>query len=173
MGRQERARRVPVAMPSVDTMPAAWLRSIRLSGFTIATIVLIVLTVVVLAPSLKILVEQQQELARLQALVDEQRDAVDDLAAQKARWSDPSFLQSRARERLDYVYPGEFTFNVVDDAPTPVAQDGLPISEDIQTTDVDWVGSLLSSALTAGLTEAPPGEVVAPPLDPAPAAPQG
>ena len=154
-------------MPTLDTAPANWLRSIRLSGFTIATITLIVLTVIVLAPSLRILVEQRQEIAALSAQVTEQQQAVDDLEGERARWDDPSYIQSLARERLDYVYPGEYSFLVIDDGLTPSANDGLPISEGIQTTEVDWVDALLSSVFTAGLTDAPPAGD-APPAQDAP-----
>lgn len=162
MSGRQRTKKVSVALPTLDTAPANWLRSIRLSGFTIATLTLIVLTVVVLAPSLRILIEQRQELAALSAQVAEQQQAVDELEGERARWDDPSYIESVARERLDYVYPGEYSFLVIDDGQTVTAPDGLPISEDIQTTDVDWVGSLLSSVLTAGLTDAAPGEIVAP-----------
>ncbi len=164
MVRRERTERVPVAFPTLESAPANWLRSIRLSGFTIATLTLVILTVVVLAPSLRILVEQRQEVAALESKLAEQQTAVDELIDQRARWDDPSYLQSRARERLDYVYPGEFSFNVIDDVQVPTTADGLPISDDIQTTDVDWVGSMLSSVLTAGLTDAGPGDIVAPPI---------
>ena len=152
-------------MPTLDTGAATWLRSIRLSGFTIAALTLIVLTVVVLAPSLRILVEQRQEITALTADVAEQQEAVDELEGQRARWDDPSYIQSLARERLDYVYPGEFSFLVIDDGMTVTAPDGLPISEEIQTTEVDWIGSMLSSVFTAGLTDTPPGEIVAPSID--------
>ena len=163
-GARVRTTRSAVSMPSLDTVPANWLRSIRVSGFTIAALTLIVLAVVVLAPSLKILVEQRQDIAALDAKVAEQQAAVDDMKEERARWDDPSYLQSQARERLDYVYPGEFSFNVVDDQVVAAPVDTTPISQDIQTTDVDWVGSLLSSMLTAGLTDAPPGDIVAPPI---------
>ncbi|MEY2847352.1 MAG: hypothetical protein RI885_17 [Actinomycetota bacterium] len=162
--RQPRAEKRAVSLPTLDTAPAQWLRSIRLSGFTIVALVLIVLTVVVLAPNVRILVEQRQEVAALQAQVDQAESDLDELAEQRARWDDPSYIQSQARERLDYVYPGEFTFLVVDDGQTVVADDGLPISEDIQTTDVDWVSSMLSSLLTAGLTQDAAGDIVAPSL---------
>ncbi|MFP7761095.1 FtsB family cell division protein [Marisediminicola sp. LYQ85] len=169
MKSRQRTRRVPVALPTSDIGPAAWLRSIRLSGFTIAVLTLVILTVVVLAPSLRILVEQRQEIAALTAEVERQQAEVDDLEAERARWDDPSYLQSLARERLDYVYPGELSFLVIDDGSTPTDAEGLPISDDIQTTDVDWVSSLFSSVLTAALTDAPAGEIVSPSLDtPAP-----
>ncbi|MBC7725564.1 MAG: septum formation initiator family protein [Burkholderiaceae bacterium] len=165
MTRRQRTRRVPVALPTLDTVPANWLRSIRFSGFTIAAITLVVLTVVVLAPGLRILIEQRQEVAALKAQVADQQQTVDDFTKERARWDDPSYLQSLARERLDYVFPGEYSFLVIDDGQTPAAADGLPISTDIQTTEVDWVDSLLSSVFTAGLTDAPPADV---PADPAP-----
>ena len=165
MTSRQRTRKVPVALPTLDTAPANWLRSIRLSGFTIATLTLIVLTVVVLAPSLRILIEQRQEIAALEADVAAQEQAVDELEGQRARWDDPNYIQSLARERLDYVYPGEYSFLVIDDGQAVAAPDGLPISENIQTTDVDWVSSMLSSVFTAGLTDAPAGEVVAPALE--------
>ena len=169
-GRQ-RTRRVPVALPTLDTAPANWLRSIRLSGFTIATLTLIVLTIVVLAPSLRILIEQRQQVTSLTQAVVDQESAVDDLTEQKARWDDPSYIGSLARERLDYVYPGEYSFLVIDDQQVVTTSDGMPISADIQTTQVDWVSSLLSSVWTAGLTDVPADEIVAPALSGTPADP--
>ena len=165
MTSRQRTRKVPVALPTLDTAPAGWLRSIRLSGFTIATLTLIVLTVVVLAPGLRILIEQRQEIAALKAEVAEQQQAVDELEDERARWDDPSFIESLARERLDYVYPGEFSYLVIDDGQTVTTSEGLPISEDIQTTAVDWVGSMLSSVFTAGLTDAQPDQIVAPVIE--------
>jgi len=165
MTSRQRTRKISVALPTLDTGAATWLRSIRLSGFTIAALTLIVLTVVVLAPSLRILVEQRQEITALTADVAEQQEAVDELEGQRTRWDDPSYIQSLARERLDYVYPGEFSFLVIDDGMTVTSPDGLPISEEIQTTKVDWIGSMLSSVLTAGLTDAPAGEIVAPQIE--------
>lgn len=165
MTSRQRSRRTSTALPTPDTGAAGWLRSIRLSGFTIAALTLIVLTVAVLAPSLRILLEQRREIAALTADVATQQKAVDELEGQRARWDDPSYIQSLARERLDYVYPGEFSFLIIDDGMTVTASDGLPISEEIQTTEVDWVSSMLSSVFTAGLTDAPADDIVAPPTD--------
>lgn len=168
---RQRTRRVPVSLPTLDTLPASWLRSIRLSGFTIATLTLVVLTVIVLAPSLRILVEQRQQVAQLHQAVADQQKALDALTSQKARWSDPSYIQSLARKRLDYVYPGEYSFLVIDDQKEVTTSNGLPISAAIQKTQVDWVSSMLSSVLTAGLTDAPAEKIVAPTLTDAPVDP--
>lgn len=143
---------------------AGWLRSIRFSGFTIVALVVLVLTVVVLAPSLKILVEQRQQLAALEAEVRAQEQDVKDLETEKARWDDPSYIEAQARERLNYVYPGEISYLVIDDGQTLTTDDGQPISDELQTTKVDWMRMLLSSFLTAGLTDASPEELGLPDL---------
>jgi len=161
MSNRQKTTRVPVRLPEPGAN-ASWLRSIRLSGFTIATLTVLVLTVVVLAPSLKIFVEQQQEIAQLKADLEAQRAGVKDLESERARWDDPSYIEAQARERLNYVYPGEFSYLVIDDGNTVSAGDGQPISATVQTTQVDWVRMLLSSVLTAGLTEDKPGDIVAP-----------
>lgn len=149
-----------MALPSLDTASAPWLRSIRLSGMTIASITLLVLTVVILAPSLRILLEQRQEIAAITAEVEAAQAAVDDLTAERARWDDPTYIQSEARERLSYVYPGDYSYLVIDDAAAPATSDGQPISTEIQTTQVDWLGGVMSSIFTAGLTDAPADELV-------------
>lgn len=155
MTRRQRTQKVPVALPTLNTLSASWLRSIRVSGFTIVALMLVILTVIVLAPSLKILVEQRQQVAALQASLAVQQKAVDDLGKQRARWNDPSYLQAQARERLDYVYPGEFSFLVIDDGKSDPTAAQLPISAGIQAATVDWVDTLITSVFTAGLTDAP------------------
>jgi len=159
MVRRQKTTRVPVALPRMETAPESWLRNIRLSGFTLTALGLVVLSVIVLAPGLRILVEQQQQLQELRQSVGKQETAVEDLQDEVARWSDPAYIEAQARDRLLYVYPGEFSYLVIDDGATVTTQDGAPISDSIQTTRVDWVQSMLSSLVTAGLTDAPPADL--------------
>lgn len=156
--RKPETRQVPVRLPE-ESARAGWLRSIRLSGFTIVALVVLVLTVVVLAPSLKIYVEQRQQLAALEAEVRAQQEGVKELEAEKARWHDPSYIEAQARERLNYVYPGEISYLVIDDGETVTTDDGQPISGELQSTRVDWLRMLLSSIVTAGVTTATPEEL--------------
>jgi hypothetical protein len=123
---------------------------------------LVVLAVIVLAPNLRILIEQQQQIAQLQAAVDETQSSVDELGGDVARWSDPAYIESQARERLFYVFPGDVSYLVVGESHDVTTSDGLPISDQIQTTQVDWVRSLLGSIYTAGLTKAPADQLVGP-----------
>ncbi|MEO7121634.1 MAG: septum formation initiator family protein [Lacisediminihabitans sp.] len=161
---RERARteKVAVRLPEMAGASGNWLRSIRLSGFTIAALLLIVLFIVVLAPSLRIFVQQEQQLAALRQGVQGEAQSVKDMKGEVARWGDPSYVESLARERLNYVYPGEFSYLVIDDGKTVATTGGQPISTKLQTTQVDWVSTMLSSVLTAGLTDAPADKLVAP-----------
>lgn len=154
--------RVPVALPEMESAPERWLRNLRLSGFALTVLGLVVLAVVVLAPGLKILIEQRQQIAALEQVVHDKGETVAALQDDEARWSDPTYIKQQARERLYYVFPGEYSYLVIDDGKTVTTQDAPPISSKIQTTQVDWLRSMLSSVFTAGLTAATPDQLVAP-----------
>jgi cell division protein FtsB len=161
MARRERTIRVPVALPE-ESRPAAWLRNFRMSGFALSMLGLIVAALLVLAAPLKTLVEQRQQIAQLEASLADAQDAVDDLNEEVARWEDPAYIEAQARERLYYVLPGDISYLVVGQADLGSGRDELPISDEIQTTQTDWVGGLLSSVYTAGLTDATPAELDSP-----------
>jgi len=153
------SRQVPVALPREESAPERWLRTLRLSGFTVLMLGLLILAVIVLAPNLRILIEQRQQIAALQAQVDQTAASVDELTGDVARWDDPAYIVSQARERLFYVFPGDVSYLVVGDPGQSATANGLPISTEIQTTKVDWLRSLVSSIYTAGLTDAQPADL--------------
>jgi hypothetical protein len=124
-------------------------------------LLLVVAALVVLAPNLKTFVEQRQQIAALEQSVALAQADVDDLTAEIDRWSDPAYIEAQARDRLYYVYPGDITFLVIGDDDLP-GEGGLPISDEIQTTQVDWVRALLSTVYEAGLTEATPAQLESP-----------
>jgi len=138
---------------------ALWLRNFRLSGFALTVLALIVAALVVLAPQLKTLVEQRQQIAQLEAEVERAQQELDDINAEVARWSDPAYIEAQARDRLYYIYPGDTAYLVLADRDAPTVTDEQPISDSIETTRVDWVTALLSSVYTAGLTEATPAQL--------------
>jgi cell division protein FtsB len=160
---KSRPARVPVALPQSPATggaaaPGNWLRSIRFSGFTVLMFVVIVMFVVIIAPGLRVYIEQRQELAALHAAVDAKSQQNDDLTAQIARWSDPAYIKAEARDRLYYVMPGETSFLVIDDVPSTGSTDA-PVSDTITTTNVDWLSSLFASGMTAGLSTQTPEEL--------------
>jgi len=156
-----------VSLPE-ENAPDHWLRTIRVSGFSVLMLALLILAVIVLAPNLRILIEQQQTIAQLQAQVDEAQSSVDELNEDVARWDDRAYIESQARDRLYYVYPGEVSYLVTGDAAEVTTNDGVPVSATIQTTQIDWVQTLVSSIYTAGLTEEAPDELTAPVIEGSP-----
>jgi cell division protein FtsB len=162
MARRQRTQKVPVALPSMESAPEHWLRNIRMSGFTFMMLGLVILAVIVLAPSLRLVIEQQQQLAELTTAVQDKRDSVDGLEGDVDRWSDPAYIEAQARDRLVYVFPGDLTYLVIDNGAAATTADGAPISTSIQTTQVDWMQTVVSSIFTAGLTDAPAATLESP-----------
>ncbi|MCA1942928.1 MAG: septum formation initiator family protein [Yonghaparkia sp.] len=160
--RPQASRTAPVALPDGAPATMPWFRSLQVSGFTVTVLLLIVGALIVLAPSLRVLVEQQNEIAELERRVAEQQAIVDGLQRDIDRWQDPAYIEAQARDRLLYVYPGDITYLVVDDGLTLDDGDSTPVSDEIQTTRVDWTRALLSSIVTAGLTDLPADQLLAP-----------
>ena len=148
-----------VRLPREETAGEGWLRGIRFSGFTVLMLGLLVLAIIVLAPNLRIFIEQRAQIAELEASVAEHEQTVDELTDDVARWEDPAYIEAEARERLYFIYPGESSYLVIDDGATPSDTAAVPITDEILTTKVDWVRAVLSSLYTAGLTVAPVDEL--------------
>jgi len=126
--------------------------SLQASGFTATVLALIVTGVVVLSPSLQVLAEQRQDIAQLEAQLAQTDAEVLRLEDQLQRWNDRVFVETQARSRLMFVYPGDITYLVLDDLPEDDGKEDVVISEDIQLTQPDWRDSLLASYLVAATT---------------------
>lgn len=126
--------------------------SLQASGFTATILALIVTGVVVLSPSLQVLAEQRQQIAELEAellATDEQVMLLED---QLQRWNDRVFVETQARSRLMFVYPGDITYLVLDDLPEVTENSEVVISEDIQVARTNWRDALFASYLVAATT---------------------
>ena len=118
-----------------------------------AVVALVVaLAIAVIAPSVRVYLDQQATLADLRAEAAAAQDEVDDLTAEVARWDDPAFVVAQARERLAYVFPGETPYRVVDaevvDGPAP----GSPAAErePEALAGASWYDRLWDSVVDAG-----------------------
>ncbi|MBT2501363.1 septum formation initiator family protein [Curtobacterium sp. ISL-83] len=162
-----RVRRVPVVLPEGATAEQPWYRSMRFSGFSLLMLAIIVLFVVVLAPSLRTLIQQQEQITQQERAVAAQKADVAQKKKDVARWDDPAYIEAQARDRLLYVYPGEESYLVMGAenakaSRTPTTASGTPVSSTVQTPKVDWVQSMLASVLQSGLTTETKQELVAP-----------
>ena len=153
-----RVRKVPVALVTGTTKAGVWLGSIRVSGFTILVMSLTLLGVGVLAPQLKILIEQRQVVADLQAEAAQKQADLTELEKQRARWDDPAYVRAQARDRLYYVMPGEISYLVINDTQVEDLKREKATAE-LQNTQTDWVTGLLKSFLIAGLGTPTPDQV--------------
>ena len=151
-------RKAPAAVAAGASRASAWLASVRVSGFTILMVGLTVLGVAILAPQLKIVVEQRQQVAELQAKVDLMKKQVTAIDKQRARWEDPAYIRTQARERLYYVMPGEVNFLVINDVNIESTRIDTPTA-DVTTTDTNWVAGAFNSLLVAGLSEKAPDKL--------------
>lgn len=145
-----------------------WLRGLHFSAFSLVMMGILVLAVVILAPTLQAFAQQRTQIADQQAIVDKLSGQVDAAKAQRARWNDPSYIRAQARDRLYYVMPGETSYLVIDDRPPAATGTDAPVSSSIQHTKTDWVGSLFGSFMGAGLTEATPQQLTGQPGSPTP-----
>ncbi|WP_249353730.1 septum formation initiator family protein [Microbacterium sp. 2FI] len=146
-----------------------WLGGIRLSGFMVIMLGLVVLAAFVLVPTIGLYRDQRQQIAALEAAVEVSRDDVAELEAQRERWADPAYITTQARERLYYVRPGEVIYLVDNDLPPELApQDQDAVSDELETTRTDWMSQLVRSVTEAGLAQTVAPLTIGVPDDPAP-----
>ena len=124
-----------------------WLRGIRFSWFAAVMFVVIVLAVLVLAPTIRMYTTQQQQISKLQAANDKQKSDIGKLNAQIKDWDDPDYIKAQARDRLLYVMPGETSYLIIDDLPAAPAATPKKVSTKVQQQGGDWSSTLLRSML--------------------------
>lgn len=131
-----------------------WLGGIRLSGFMVIMLGLVVLAAFVLVPTIGTYVDQRQQIAALAEAVQVSHEEVDDLQAQRDRWRDPAYITTQARERLYYVKPGEVVYLVDNDlTQAQLPQDQQPVTDEVEQTRTDWMAQLVRSVTAAGVAQ--------------------
>lgn len=140
------ASAVQVPRPSVvEPVPAR-----NFSGRSIALLVVLFVAAVLLAPTLRVFLDQQSELRAVQEDIAEQQEEQRRLTAQIARWDDPAYIQQQARDRFNLVMPGEKVYMVIggDEA----AEDPVPppASPSEVNPDMPWADALWDSVVRAG-----------------------
>lgn len=67
------------------------------------------------ASSLRAYLQQRAQIEDLVTTIAERQAGIDDLESEKARWSDPAYLEQQARARFGYVAPGDTSYVVLDE----------------------------------------------------------
>lgn len=76
--------------------------------------VVILVAFVLLAPTLRAYVSQQEQLREVNDAIAATQERTDGLEAALERWNDDAYVQAQARDRLGFVMPGETPYVVVD-----------------------------------------------------------
>lgn len=150
--RPRRTAARPQASGAIDVRE--WAGGIRLSAFAVIMLSLVVLGTWVLVPSIGTYLGQRQKIAALEHSVQVTEDQIAALKQEKARWDDPAYITTQARERLYYVKPGAVVYLVDDDLdPAEVPPEQKAVSDTIRERDADWMPQLLRSITSAGLAK--------------------
>jgi cell division protein FtsB len=131
-----------------------WLGGLRISGFVVIMLGLVVLGTFVLVPTVGTYMNQRQQIQALRSAVALSQSEVADLQSQRERWSDPAYITTQARERLFYTMPGEVVYLIDDDLPASAApQEQQDVSQDVGQTRTDWMAQLVRSVTSAGAAQ--------------------
>lgn len=137
---------VPPPRPSVvEPVPAR-----NFSGRSIALLVVLFVAAVLLAPTLRVYLDQQSELRAVQEDITEQQEEQRRLTAQIARWDDPAYIQQQARDRFNLVMPGEKAYMVIGGDKTAEDPVPPPASPSEVNPDMPWADALWDSVVRAG-----------------------
>lgn len=106
---------------------------------------LVILLVVVLASPMSHYLGSRAQVARAAQQLHTDQAALHRLTAEKARWSDPGFVQEQARIRLMYAMPGDVVYTVAGPhQPTLIERtSGIPASS--TQADQAWSNRLWDS----------------------------
>lgn len=131
-----------------------WASGIRLSGFAVIMLSLVVLGTWVLVPTIGTYLGQKQKIAALEQSVQVTEEQIADLERERDRWNDPAYITTQARERLYYVKPGEVVFLVDDDLdPADLPPEQQEVSDQLEERPSDWMPQLLRGLTAAGLAK--------------------
>lgn len=90
-----------------------WRHGLRLTQRAIILGVVIVVLLVSYATTLRVHFNQQYALAQTRQQIAEHEASISSLEDEIARWQDPEYVKTQARERLGWVLPGEIGFRVI------------------------------------------------------------
>ena len=131
-----------------------FLPQLRDVGFTRRLLVLIGVFAILgltYANSLRVMLNQQRDLAMATAQVEQRQTQLTELEAQLQRWRDPAYVKSQARTQLGWVMPGETGYRVIGSDGRVVTDDGAgaAITTTSAADQVRWWDRLAGSVEAA------------------------
>ena len=137
---------------------------LRLNGVSVSVILVIILGAYLISPDVQSYLNQRREIVEMEQSIQNAKDAVVDMQAERDRWQDPVYIRSQARDRLYYVLPGEVSYLVMDSEGLDFSDTsntvGALLAEQRNTDDIslevsaakaNWVDSLLEILLRSAM----------------------
>jgi cell division protein FtsB len=127
----------PTASAPPPVRPGSASVAVRRSSLTARaialTVVLLILTISY-ASSLRIYFAQAHEISASKLEISQRSQRITDLQGDLARWANPAYVRTQARERLGWVVPGETAYQVVGADGKPLGG-GAEINAETSTVD--------------------------------------
>jgi cell division protein FtsB len=160
MAANSREPKIPVALSQGRILQ----RMLRLNGVSVSVILVIILGAYLISPDVQSYLNQRREIVEMEQSIQNAKDAVVDMQAERDRWQDPVYIRSQARDRLYYVLPGEVSYLVMDSEGLDFSDTsntvGALLAEQRNTDDIslevsaakaNWVDSLLEVLLRSAM----------------------
>jgi len=142
------------------------LRAVKLNSATVSIILVIVAGTFLISSDVQAFLNQRRQIAEMEQSIEQAKQAVDDMQAERDRWQDPVYIRSQARDRLYYVLPGEVSYLVMDTdgldltdtsgtvgAKLAAQRNADEISLEVAAANENWVDALIVSGLRAALDQ--------------------
>ena len=120
----------------------------------LAVVTVAFICAITLAPPTQHYFAQRAQINSLRAQVSDSNNALEKARQELAKWNDPEFVATQARQRLHFVFPGERQY-VVLDVPKSTSEEAAPIAP-ISTqipNGLPWYGRLIASITTTNITK--------------------
>lgn len=118
---------------------------------------LVVICVLALAPPLRLYLQQQRDIDELRSEIDTREVDVAALGTEVELWQEDAYVAAQARDRLNFVMPGETGFVVPDPEPPagtsvqdPTSAAGLEAARPDAPPEGTWYDRLWSSVEAVG-----------------------
>ena len=139
---------MPAAQLSLALMASRNNTSVR----WLAVVTVALISAITLAPPLQNFFTQRAQINSLRAQVSDSKSSLEKAREELAKWNDPEYVATQARERLHFVFPGERQYIIVG-APRSESEEAAPaapISTQIPN-GLPWYGRLIASITTTNV----------------------
>jgi cell division protein FtsB len=141
------------ADPVVDRAAARAAGARRTAGLTtraIALAVVLLILTISYASSLRVYLNQRQDIAATQQQIIRSQQRIGQLSDEISRWNDPNYVKTQARVRLGWVMPGETGYRVIGpDGKTITGENEIAADQPAPKPHKPWYDKMWGSVETA------------------------